>query len=299
MRRLGPVISAAVVLIVNAIVLAGVAWNRSGGHDAEITLTERELSPPYVWNEENTGIALRLVWEGESDRWDDDGRLKEEPRWFDQGKLAALGFDCSYPIEAVSADEHYSRMLPREAFVVLEYDGDAWRRWLAEREKRLEEELRKAAVSDKPTENAEAARKSLESDRTWHTHLFAVDAGGDAESLRARYPDRANYIVARASVALRHVRPHDPDAAVQRKPFLRGVVQSILGDSIHVPRDGRAMLDDLRRQDLAAQARGDSAARYRREPARAGQPRYEVRLRYGRRLEPWVVEVRQLSRPPG
>lgn len=39
----------AIILVVNAIALGGVAYNRSGTPESTLHLSQRELSEPYVW----------------------------------------------------------------------------------------------------------------------------------------------------------------------------------------------------------------------------------------------------------
>ena len=41
-------LGAALILAVNAVILAGVGWNRSA-EDSRLRLTERELRVPYQW----------------------------------------------------------------------------------------------------------------------------------------------------------------------------------------------------------------------------------------------------------
>ena len=54
----------ALILAVNAVALAGVAYNRSGEPDSVLRLTERELQASYGWHgsAENSGAALTLRW---------------------------------------------------------------------------------------------------------------------------------------------------------------------------------------------------------------------------------------------
>ena len=54
---------AALIVLVNAVILAGAAWNRSA-EEARMTLTQRELPPG--WNhgleQERSAISLQLAW---------------------------------------------------------------------------------------------------------------------------------------------------------------------------------------------------------------------------------------------
>ena len=50
------------LVLINIIVLSGVAYNRSGDPAALIWLTERELKMSYRSYEENSGLSLCLDW---------------------------------------------------------------------------------------------------------------------------------------------------------------------------------------------------------------------------------------------
>lgn len=108
MNLRGVLVPAVLVLAADAWVLVGVARNRAGQPDSTLELTERELRLERL-GEENSGVALDLEWEGPR-LWPPDA----PPSWFDEAKLRELGFDPGQP----SRDS-----LPKEAFVVLEYEA--------------------------------------------------------------------------------------------------------------------------------------------------------------------------------
>jgi len=64
-------VSAGLVILTNAFVLIGVAYNRASEPEAEITLTERELPLAYgaFQTDENTELALRLHWQHPAHRF--------------------------------------------------------------------------------------------------------------------------------------------------------------------------------------------------------------------------------------
>lgn len=195
MNLRGWILPAAVVLLADAWLLVGVARNRAGEPDAVVELTERELSLVPL-GEENTGVALRLGWEGPSVR-----PLTAAPGWFDEAKLAELGFDLGR-LSRFGAAPQFRGSLPKEAYVALEYEGPAWEQWLA-------------------------ARASPEEARAAHTRLFAVDAGRDPRDLRRRYPDRRRYIITRCMVRM---------ILVKNEPRLaRGAIPQLLVRDIYVP----------------------------------------------------------------
>jgi len=103
------------------------------------------------------------------------------------------------------------------------------------------------------------------------SRLIAVDAGRDAGELRRSYGDRSRYIIAPGVVRL-FLDRNDGD-----EEKLTAHVQSLLTSFIHVPKQHAAFLAGLEEGD--------------------DTPRYAVTLRYGRRLEPWVVKVELLELP--
>jgi hypothetical protein len=98
MKRRELLLAVAVVLAANAWALIEVGLNRAGQPDAVVELTEREAHLVRL-GEENTGLALRLVWADLGNR-------------LDRVKLKELGFKPA------------GRQLPKEAFVVLDRQAE-------------------------------------------------------------------------------------------------------------------------------------------------------------------------------
>lgn len=272
MKRFGLMASLALILLVNAIVIAGVSYNRSGEPDAVVMLTERELHLQKDIKE-SSGVSLQIALHSDYDRW------SEPSPWFDRKKLEEIGFDCTSPIDAKEASRRYDRMLPRRTYVVLELEGKSWENWQAREEEKIKE-LEAQVVS------GQEKQKKLDDKLKHHrwkldsgSRLFTIDVGNDAAALRKRYPDRTKYIITSARVRLRLI-PRDEKTG--RKAVLSGYVDLILTNAIHVPLDRQGVLGALK-----------SDVRYfyydaQKEPF---TPRYRVRLNYGRRYEPWLAEV--------
>lgn len=282
MRRFGWPAAIALVLLANVALLLGAWWNRSGEPEVPAELTERELRLVHG-DDEDSGLSLRLVWRSPEES-------EEEPGWFDAAKLEAVGYDCSLPLEDPSAEIFYTRRLPREAWVVLEYAGPAWEKWREQEERALAEELEEMRKLERPGAEIEKKREAGEKSIRYASRLLAVDAGRDAGVLRSLYPDPGRHLVVRAVVRLRYERPRDLETKALRTPFLRGRVQEVLVNGIHVPRARRAILDAVRKEKPARSWRGADLGK---------EPRYRVRLRYGRRREPWVVEVLPIGAESG
>jgi len=236
---------------------------------------------------------LRLHWKSPAHRWSVlVFEPRPEPDWFDQAKLETVGYDCSIPLSDPSAEQYYDKMLPREAYVVLEYGGKAWTRWLAERERDkvfMAEQVDKGKRSKQDLERLNDAYNQLP--RTG-SRLIAVDVGHDPVQLRRQYPERNQFMIVRAEVRLYLVREGRAQTGEHWPVHLRGEVTQLLIDDIHVPFELKTVLDTLAR----------SEGEHRRGPhgpfARFGEakdPRYEVTLRFGKRYEPWITGIRPLK----
>ena len=119
------------------------------------------------------------------------------------------------------------------------------------------------------------AAKRLEKERIAASRLFAVDAGLDPARLRETYADRARFIVTRGLV--KPVYEYE-----KKRRRVRGYIQRLSVETIHVPLKHREILDALR-------------AKRRSRSSTVEPPRYEIELAYGRRFEPWIVSVKAVE----
>lgn len=274
----------AIILAVNAIALAGVAWNR-GARESQLALTEREL--PTAWRgslaeDEDSGVALRLDYEvPERDRIRTpyDGG----PAWLDTRKLAALGFDLRLPRNA--ADRDYSnRPQEREVLLVLELAGPAYVHKLeqvqASLRERLSEFARPGASAGQRQEAREAVRdriRLLRNAAHRDSRLFAIDAGLDREALRKRYPDRSRYALVPALVQMYwHTEDH--------RTVAQGSINGLVNERINVASS------DAQRLGLRTKWRYAL-------PDGSPDPPLDVELAFGRRLEPWILSMRPRAVP--
>jgi hypothetical protein len=252
MPRKGPWIAAVVVIVSNVYTLGNAGFNRKGDSEAVMELTERELrlAPREA---ENTAMALRLAWTDPA-----NGR---ESGWFDSAKLAGIGFDCRLPVTAGNA-VHYRAVPPRATYAALEYEGDAWQRYVAG-----------LATSE---ERESAVRLP---------RLVLIDVGNDARVLRALHPDRRRTVIVPAVASLAFVQ-NGP-----RPPFLKGRVTSVYPAELNVPRGLRPGLESMPARALTA-----FDDRFGRSgQALAGEPRYRVIVKWGRSLEPWIENVQVMD----
>ena len=268
-----------VLAAANIFVLSGVAYNRTGAPETQIVLTERELRLPSRIHEENSALALRLGWRALGKNEDDshypDWRT---PGWLNAEKLTALGFDMNRYRGSDHNGNNYPEPIPKEVFIVLEIDGQPYRKALerAENALRKEESLFRLSPGDKRLrENFESAQKRLRRERMAETRLFAVDAGLDPIRLRKQYKDRTRFIITKGLV-----RPGYRRAQEKKEVF--GSVSRLSVANIYVPLEYRQMFDSLLSQ-------------HKSRKNEFGPPRYEVELAYGRRFEPWIVSVKPVA----
>lgn len=179
MRRLrGLHLAVLVVLAANAMALWHAMANRKGEAEAEIEMTNRELS--YHYSRENSAVFLRMNYRGAA-RIEHGGHAHygDSGDWITEEDLRRIGFDCSVAAKDRRAHHHYQRQPARRVIAAFEYDGEAW--------KAVQEAMTK--VPDAPP-----------GPRNRGTRLVAVGIGTDVASMRARFPDRSKAMLLPAAV---------------------------------------------------------------------------------------------------
>lgn len=283
MKRLSPrhglLAGLALIVLTNAVTLGLVAWNRSGEPESVLTLAERELKRPWDWHGrrgENSGLALTLRWRvapTQADATSDDEIEVEAwayggtAHWLDEAKLAELGVPPQ-------PEERRYRSRSHAVLLVLEHDGDAYRRALERARRQLASEtaLREANPGQKEfADRVKRASDRLAEQEQEASRLFVIDAGLDAGKLRVRYPDRHRY-----AIVAGHIRPGWRDPRQKRQPL--GTIERIDAAAINVP---HALRDAV----------PPDAGRHRGRPASESGDRFVAEIAFGRRLEPWMLNV--------
>lgn len=270
-RRRTLIAGLALILVVNAIALAGVAYNRSGEPESTLPLSERELQLPYGrWNsKENSGVALNLRWRvhaGDAPLDTYDGyAYGGTASWLDETRMAALGFEVAQ--DRLASERKTRQYRTKEVLLVLELDGAAYRQSLERARKKAddEEKLNADNPGNKEFERrAKQAREYAQSEAKENSRLFVVDAGLDTKALRAQYPDRAHYLIARGQI-----RPQMVTRDKQER--LSGNISALGVSQINVLVEFQNAL----RQDV-----------------QTNKPmRFEASVAYGKRLEPWILAL--------
>ena len=253
----------ALIVAVNAVVLAGVAWNRSGAPTSRLTLSQRELRLPYVFgaDSERGEISLTLNWRVAHDIDPSYGGVE----WLDEATLRSLGFDLSRGAGALYPE--------REVFIVLELAGPAWQREVARAQARVDEVLARDGQREQDARDLKSAQEALAFERASASRLFAIGAGRDAAALRQRYPD-----LQRHAIVGGRVRP-----SVRQMPdriVVSGVMSALAVGDISVPHALRGGVDGLGRAKLEN-----------------GKGSFEAEVAWGRRFEPWLGAVRAQPAP--
>lgn len=276
------IIAAALLVLVNVIVLAGAGYNRSGDPIASLQLTERELSAPYRYynNKENSGLSLRLNWRVSPDlskenRYDRYSlSTYTSPNWLTENKLKELGID----IEKAKANKKNSRygyqsIDSEEVIVVLEYDGESFQKILNNAEndiKQYRTGVKKSSDNKKLIDQLKQHEESLSALKISGPRLIAIDAGLELKALKEKYNDNSKYLMLRGEV-----RPHWSDDE------LKGRIRQLFNSQVHMPLPYSKEINEITNSETTSN-------RYNR---RNKKPRYQVELSLGKRLEIWVGGV--------
>jgi len=271
----------AIILVTNIVALGGVAYNRAGEPEALVELTERELGMPYRYrrNKENTGLGLRINCrlEGTQRYFYGSNNCWGSPAWLDRAKLSELGFKLQPQRGKSAGRQTFDKELPRRVFLVLEYNGAAHQRAVINSEKEMK--AQQALLANNPNnegfeERVEEAQKKLYNEQIYNSRLFVIDAGLDKLNLRNTYPDTSKYLLMKALIRPTWSRFGDEEE-------WKGTITDLLVGTINVPLEYRAIFEPLEEIQL------------RRNRNRL-VPRYKVHLAFGKRAEPWVIDVGEM-----
>lgn len=271
----------ALIGLTNAVVLAGVVWNRQPPLDSSLHLSERELGTTTTyWHEDNSGLALRLNY-----RW--PSRVNDDLRYLpiSAEKMSELGFEVPQTLTEQSV-RRYRRQLSRDAVLVLELNGPAYEHEVALARTAHAEALRlqKAVPDNEKLQNARvSAANALEHEMQRASRLLVVDVGLDPQVLRARYPDRQRYALVHAVVQVQSntvaAESADPSQTPRWTWHLGGTASAPGMQRLNLPQRWHATFANLPLQDMAP---GMSYSSHYK--------RFSADLAFGRRFEPWFVE---------
>lgn len=252
----------ALVLLVNAFILAGVAVNRSG-QDARLNLTERELTLESSSNEDSS-ISLNLD--------------VNAPDTLPVSQLKAMGYDTDSLLKG-----EWRSTPARKVYVALEMEGPAWRKWLADQQTQLALYRKKLqALQSRP--GAKSDRKIIldeikdtEDGLTTNSRLFTVEVGLDPTALRAAHPDRNQCAIVPGRLELYSTTDSNNKRTIGTSVYL-------LSNTLHVGRDWYPFFRRMK---------GTSKNKWSRLDGSQFKPwinRYRVQVIYGKKHEPWIAK---------
>ena len=275
------------VVLTNVFVLIGVSSNRSGPPDAHLVLTERELSLSKI-DDENSGMFLNINWD--LPVFNLYNARHTETEYLDQEKLDEFGWDCPLEIRDTQHPCYHYRSSVK-AYIVLEFGGEPWEKWLESQKKELESKQR--ALEKAENKNS---RRTLEEDMerirnipTVKSRLFAVDFSPDPLKLRARYPDPSRFIILPGLIRMYYnllkKEPANKDNRVYR---LRASINDILINKIYVPDEFHEFFET---QVKAMPSPFTSYGFVLHKITPDTRPRFQATVNFGKRYEPWIESV--------
>ncbi len=269
--------SVLLLLLTNIVVLAGVAYNRSGEPLLTLELSERELPLMYSASskEENSGTTLSLRWQilDPEEAPEYFSTTYGTPAWLDHDKLTELGFDIKEFENNVDKYQYNTGHLTREAILVLEYQGDSYQKALALMAEKVEKHRQKVLdLSDDVDlmKELDDFEKQLTELKVSRTRLYVIDAGLDEEILMQKYANNKNYLLARGEIGLRW-----------NQAVVSGRIRQLYLKQVHVPLPLS--------QKLVSLADGQTYSTYNNQ----APPSYKVQLNIGKRIEPWIESVKR------
>jgi hypothetical protein len=238
------------IAVASLVGLAG--WNKSSEAQGPLTLTEREmpLGTQLVSIDDGDGLQLPIVFQWRANPLD-------TLNWLPESKLRALGFPLNVPPGDPNALQIYADLPPRLAWIVLEYDGPAWKE--IERRRQVQ-------------------RQDLR-DRNADSRLVPVDAGLDATALRNQYSK--GHLIVRGVIAINFLGPSSGG------PLLYGSLRELVPSMVTVPRQYVPTLVGLAPVSVPPSLPD--------APRPELVPRYEVEVGVGRIGIPFIKGIRRLD----
>lgn len=274
----------ALLLLTNAFVLAGVAYNRSGEQSASLILTERELSLPHYFinsekSNENSGLSLTLDWRI-ADKKGQTRYAYNRDIVVTKTQLASLGFN-------LPRDENYDNDYMQEMYWALEFDGEIYQQQVESVRTRLAaaEQAFESIASSENMRRRDNLTKYLYEEVTSNSRLFFAELSADYHTLADKYAKNPRYIIVKGKVSPRYESKH--------KEY-RLVLHGLLNKNLMVSSDLMHALNDIIEQDRQQFQKDKlNGEVYLKNLAKA--PRYSFTVIWGKRLEPWLDSVKVLD----
>lgn len=275
----------ATVILVNMVILAQMMLNRSSTV-YQLTLSERELKPPYYhgFNKENSGLQLTLQWStpllANQDKWQFLSSHPQRSLSLSQMHYASFGF--------APCDDDYRRQR-RSAWVLVEFAGSHFRQHMLAAEQshtmisaEIKTSIKALSAPAGPQHEVETlqqltdkqarADKLLREVQAGFTRLLVIDAAANPDLLQQRITaskaqNKDTLLILPAEVQPSYHACHDPDSNQARIIYINRLTSS----RIHVPKSFA--------EQLPLQLENGE------------QPRFTATLHYGKFLIPWLSQL--------
>ncbi|WP_019028006.1 DUF4824 family protein [Colwellia piezophila] len=251
----------------NIVALSGTAYNRMGGVTAQLMLSERELSLPYISRskKENSGLSLAIIWRTPTGDSENYSRYNSKDIKIYQDELLALGFD-----QRDVKDNYW--LESRELYWAFEFDGALHKAEIEKAAMKYQSAL--TTFQENPNDTTSRMKTeyndNLEREKTTNSRLFFIEASADYETLAVQFSGQQNIVIVKG-VAKPYYHSNDKDYSL--------MLRHLSVRNIMIPLEYTQILANFNKRDRR----------------KINLPRYAVDINWGNRLEPWIVEVKSLS----
>lgn len=260
-------IGLAIIIGSNIAALTSVAFNRSGEATAHLILTERELYLPYNFGaqKENSGISLAFNWRTSTKGDKNYSPYSSKNIKITKAELFALGFD-----KFSKQKNHWAESL--ELYWAFEFDGPLHKAEIRKATIKYQQALLAAEehANDKTQAKEKQMSASLIREETSNSRLFFIEAAADFNTLTTKYSGQKNILIVKG-VSRPYYNSNDKTYSLS--------LNNLSVANIMIPLAHADVFSGLSRTA-------------RRE---IQLPRYTVSLKWGTRLEPWVLDAKRLT----
>lgn len=248
----------------NLAVLGGAAYNRMGDTTAQLTLTERELSFHNYsgTHKENSGISLSIRWRTPTEENETYSPYHSKSVSITQQELLALGFD-------ENDVKNNDWLESQELYWALEFDGPLHKAEIKKASEAYQNQLDEfEGKAIKLGDYKKELKKNLQKEKTSNCRLFFIEASANYDTLKAKFADQHNILIVKG-LTKPYYNNHDKMFKLQLKHLsIRNIMIPLEYSDIF------SSLEPADRQEISP-------------------PRYSVDINWGKRLEPWVVDVKE------
>lgn len=260
------IIGLCILITTNAIVLAGVTYNRSET-TSQLLLTERELPLNYMHarNNHNSSVSVSIKWRTPIPTFQEYQTYTPRNHIVTKEEFEKLGFNAALITKAYGNES-------KELYWVLEHEGDLHQAALQkaqEHYKQLTSVYEEAPTKENRTRQLNA-KKLVEREKHERSRLFFKEASASLEELSSKYANQHNMIIVKGITKPQYF---------SDKQEYRIALNRLSISQIMLPLDQASALKNLKYNSSN----------------KLKKPRYSVNVDWGLKLEPWVNNVTLLA----